>query len=224
MSRDTTPSTSTKGPIQTNTLKRRGLLFILSSPSGAGKTTLSRMLLEADPAIELSISATTRPPRPGEQDGVHYHFVSDAEFDRMIDEDDFYEWAEVFGHRYGTPKGAIRSALKEGRDFLFDIDWQGTQQLYQKDQQDVVSVFILPPSLEELRSRLESRAQDTDEVIDARMDRARAEISHWAEYDYVVINDDVSECFDRVYEILDAERMRRTRQTGLIPFVRELMG
>ena len=213
-----------KGPIQTNTLKRRGLLFILSSPSGAGKTTLSRKLLEADPAIELSISATTRPARPGEVDGVHYHFVSDAEFDRMVDEDDFYEWAEVFGHRYGTPKGAIREALKQGRDFLFDIDWQGTQQLYQKDQQDVVSVFILPPSLPELRRRLESRAQDSAEVIDARMERARAEISHWAEYDYVVINDDVDECFDRVREVLDAERMRRTRQTGLIPFVRKLMG
>ncbi|MEO0871301.1 MAG: guanylate kinase [Pseudomonadota bacterium] len=222
---DDKPSTSqAKGPIQTNTLKRRGLLFILSSPSGAGKTTLSRKLLEADAAIELSVSATTRPPRPGEVDGVHYHFVSDAEFDRMVDEDDFYEWAEVFGHRYGTPKGAIREALKQGRDFLFDIDWQGTQQLYQKDQQDVVSVFILPPSLPELRRRLESRAQDSAEVIDARMERARAEISHWAEYDYVVINDDVDECFDRVCEVLDAERMRRTRQTGLIPFVRELMG
>ncbi|KWV91974.1 guanylate kinase [Erythrobacter sp. YT30] len=211
-------------PLQTNTLKRRGLLFILSSPSGAGKTTLSRMLLEADNHVEMSVSATTRAPRPGEQDGVHYHFVSDAEFDRMIEEDDFYEWAEVFGHRYGTPKGAIRNALKEGRDFLFDIDWQGTQQLYQKDAQDVVSVFILPPSLDELRRRLEARAQDSATVIDARMERARAEISHWAEYDYVVINDDVEECFARVCEILDAERMRRTRQTGLIPFVRELMG
>ncbi len=210
--------------MQTNALKRRGLLFILSSPSGAGKTTLSRKLLAADPSIELSVSATTRPPRPGEVDAVDYHFVSNAEFDRMVEEDDFYEWAEVFGNRYGTPKGAIRNALKEGRDFLFDIDWQGTQQLYQKDQQDVVSVFILPPSLDELRRRLESRAQDSGDVIDARMERARAEISHWAEYDYVVINDDVNECFDRVREILDAERMRRTRQTGLIPFVRELMG
>lgn len=211
-------------PMQTNALKRRGLLFILSSPSGAGKTTLSRMLLEADSSIKLSVSATTRPPRPGEEDGVHYHFVSDEKFDAMVAEDDFYEWAHVFGHRYGTPKGAIRNALKEGEDFLFDIDWQGTQQLYQKDAQDVVSVFILPPSLDELRRRLEARAQDTSDVIDARMERARAEISHWAEYDYVVINDDVDECFERVCEVLDAERMRRTRQTGLIPFVRELMG
>ena len=207
-----------------NKLHRRGLLFILSSPSGAGKTTLSRMLLEADPEIALSVSATTRPPRPGEVDGVHYHFVTDEEFDRMVEEDDFYEWAHVFSHRYGTPKGAIRDGLKRGQDYLFDIDWQGTQQLYQKDQQDVVSVFILPPSLPELRRRLESRAQDSTEVIDSRMERARAEISHWAEYDYVVINDDVEECFARVREVLDAERMRRTRQTGLIPFVRELMG
>ena len=205
-------------------LHRRGLLFILSSPSGAGKTTLSRMLLEADPEISLSISATTRTPRPGEEDGKHYHFVSEAEFDRMVEEDDFYEWAHVFGHRYGTPKGAIREGLKNGRDYLFDIDWQGTQQLKQKDDQDVVTVFVLPPSLEELRRRLEGRNQDSDEVIDARMERARAEISHWAEYDYVVINDNIGDCFDRVREVLDAERMRRKRQTGLIPFVRELMG
>lgn len=205
-------------------LARRGLLFILSSPSGAGKTTLSRKLLEKDADIELSVSATTRPPRPGEEEGVHYRFVADEQFDRMVAEDDFYEWAHVFDYRYGTPKGAIREGLKNGRDYLFDIDWQGTQQLYQKDQQDVVSVFILPPSLEELRRRLEARAQDSEEVIDSRMERARAEISHWAEYDYVVINDDIEECFERVCEVLDAERMRRTRQTGLIPFVRELMG
>jgi guanylate kinase len=208
---------------QTDKLHRRGLLFILSSPSGAGKTTLSRKLLEVDPEIKLSVSATTRPPRPGEIDGVHYHFVSEARFDVMIEEDEFYEWAHVFGYRYGTPKGVIREGLKNGRDYLFDIDWQGTQQLKQKDDQDVVTVFVLPPSLPELRRRLEERAQDTKEVIDARMQRARAEISHWAEYDYVVVNDDIEECFDRVREILDAERMRRTRQTGLIPFVRELM-
>jgi guanylate kinase len=205
-------------------LHRRGVLFILSSPSGAGKTTLSQMLLEADPGIRLSVSATTRPPRPGEEDGVHYHFVSHDEFARMVEDDEFYEWAEVFGHRYGTPKGEIREGLKRGVDYLFDIDWQGTQQLYQKDQQDVVSVFILPPSLPELRRRLQTRAQDSEDVIDHRMARAREEISHWAEYDYVVINDDVDECFECVCQVLDAERMRRTRQTGLIPFVRELMG
>ncbi|MFN4240374.1 MAG: guanylate kinase [Erythrobacter cryptus] len=207
-----------------DTLQRRGLMFILSSPSGAGKTTLSRMLLEADPAIKLSVSATTRPPRPGEIDGVHYHFVSPERFQQMIEADDFYEWAEVFGHRYGTPKGMIRAALKEGQDFLFDIDWQGTQQLYQKDQQDVVRVFILPPSIEELHRRLRSRATDSEEVIAARMERARAEISHWDGYDYVIINDDVEVCFAKVRAILEAERMKRQRQTGLIPFVRHLMG
>ncbi|MFN4113936.1 MAG: guanylate kinase [Sphingomonadaceae bacterium] len=206
------------------TLARRGLMFILSSPSGAGKTTISRMLLEADSEIRLSVSCTTRPIRPGEQDGVHYHFVSDADFDRMVEEDDFYEWAHVFGHRYGTPKARIRAALKEGHDFLFDIDWQGTQQLYQKDQQDVVRVFLLPPSIDELRRRLEGRAQDSQDVINARMERARAEISHWDAYDYVVINDNVQACYGKVQQILSAERMKRQRQTGLIPFVRELMG
>ncbi len=204
-------------------LARRGVLFILSSPSGAGKTTISRMLLEADEAIRLSVSVTTRPPRPGEIEGVHYYFVDDAMFDRLVEEDDFYEWAPVFGYRYGTPKGRIRAALKDGQDFLFDIDWQGTQQLYQKDQQDVVRVFILPPSIAELRRRLESRNTDERAVIDARMERARAEISHWDAYDYVVINEDVNACFAKVREILDAERMKRQRQTGLIPFVRELM-
>ena len=211
-------------PSTSNALKRRGLMFVLSSPSGAGKTTISRMLLAADPTIKLSVSVTTRPARPGEVDGVHYHFVDDARFDRMVEEDDFYEWAHVFGYRYGTPKGHIRTGLKEGQDFLFDIDWQGTQQLYQKDRQDVVSVFILPPSFDELRRRLEARAQDSEEVIAGRMERARGEISHWAEYEYVVINDDVDKCFVKVREILHAERMERTRQTGLIDFVRELMG
>ena len=204
-------------------LHRRGLMFILSSPSGAGKTTISHMLLTADEEIKLSVSATTRPRREGEIDGIDYHFVSEAQFDQMVEKDDFYEWAHVFNHRYGTPKGYIRSGLKEGQDFLFDIDWQGTQQLYQKDQQDVVSVFILPPSLTELRRRLESRGTDASDVIEGRMDRARGEISHWAEYDYVVINDDVDQCFVKVREILHAERMKRTRQTGLIPFVRGLM-
>lgn len=206
-----------------DTLHRRGLMFILSSPSGAGKTTISRMLLEADDEICLSVSATTRPKRPGEIDGVHYHFVEDAEFDRMIEEDDFYEWAPVFGYRYGTPKGHIRAGLKEGQDFLFDIDWQGTQQLYQKDEQDVARVFILPPSLDELHRRLQDRGTDSKDVIDGRMERARAEISHWDGYDYVVVNDDVQVCFEKVRSILHAERMKRARQTGLIGFVRELM-
>jgi guanylate kinase len=206
-----------------DTLQRRGLMLILSSPSGAGKTTISRMLLDADPEIRLSVSATTRPIRPGEVDGVHYHFVDATEFDRMVANDEFYEWAHVFGHRYGTPKAHIRAGLKAGEDFLFDIDWQGTQQLFQKDQQDVVRIFILPPSLEELHRRLEDRGTDSAEVIEARMARARAEISHWDGYDYVLINDDIDECFAKTREILNAERMKRARQTGLIGFVRELM-
>ncbi|MFM6931450.1 MAG: guanylate kinase [Novosphingobium sp.] len=206
-----------------DTLQRRGLMFILSSPSGAGKTTIARRLLEQDSEIRLSVSVTTRPMRPGEVDGKDYHFVSKAEFDRMVEEDEFYEWAHVFDHCYGTPKSQIRAGLKAGEDFLFDIDWQGTQQLYQKDQQDVVRVFLLPPSIEELRRRLDGRATDAAEVIQARMERARAEISHWDGYDYVVVNDDIDLCFDKVRQILEAERMRRQRQTGLIGFVRELM-
>ena len=206
-----------------DTLQRRGLMLILSSPSGAGKTTISRMLLGRDGELALSVSATTRPIRAGEVDGVHYHFVSQAEFDVMVDDDAFYEWATVFGHSYGTPKAAIRAGLKDGRDFLFDIDWQGTQQLYQKDQQDVVRVFILPPSLDELQRRLTGRGTDSAEVIEARMARARAEISHWDGYDYVVVNDDVEDCYGKVAQILAAERMKRARQTGLIGFVRGLM-
>ena len=206
-----------------DTLQRRGLMFILSSPSGAGKTTISHKLLKHDPAIQLSVSATTRPIRPGEIDGKDYQFVSQAAFDAMVEQDELYEWARVFDHCYGTPKAQIRAGLKEGRDFLFDIDWQGTQQLYQKDQQDVVRVFILPPSLDELHRRLINRAQDSSEVIESRMERARAEISHWDGYDYVVVNDDVDECFGKVREILGAERMKRARQTGLIGFVRKLM-
>jgi guanylate kinase len=198
-------------------------MFILSSPSGAGKTTISRMLLDRDAEIALSVSATTRPIRPGEIEGVHYHFVDQAEFDRMVEADEFYEWAEVFGHCYGTPKAHIREGLKEGQDYLFDIDWQGTQQLYQKDQQDVVRVFLLPPSIAELRERLTGRGTDSIDVIQARMDRARAEISHWDGYDYVVVNDDIEACYNQVREILHAERMKRARQTGLIGFVRELM-
>ena len=206
-----------------DTLHRRGLMFILSSPSGAGKTTIARRLLREDPEIRLSVSVTTRPMRPGEVDGKDYHFVSQAEFDRMVEDDEFYEWAHVFDHCYGTPKAQIRAGLKAGEDFLFDIDWQGTQQLYQKDQQDVVRVFLLPPSIDELRRRLNGRATDSAEVIQDRMDRARAEISHWDGYDYVVVNDDIDLCFEKVTQILEAERMRRQRQTGLIGFVRELM-
>jgi guanylate kinase len=203
-------------------LKRRGLMFILSSPSGAGKTTVSRMLLEADGEIGLSVSVTTRPKRPGEVDGKDYIFVDKAEFERRVNAGHFLEWAEVFGHLYGTPKAEIKAGLKAGRDFLFDIDWQGTQQLYQRMETDVVRVFLLPPSIGALEQRLRKRATDSEEVIAARMARARAEISHWDGYDYVVVNDDIDACFETVRKILETERLSRARQTGLIDFVRDL--
>lgn len=204
-------------------LARRGLLFILSSPSGAGKSTIARMLLEADDQIALSVSVTTRPPRPGEVDGKDYHFVDEAEFHRLVEENALLEWAKVFGHYYGTPKAQVKQGLREGQDFLFDIDWQGTQQLYQRAEGDVVRVFILPPSLDELHRRLRSRNTDSEEVIAGRMARAQDEISHWDGYDFVVINDNVSSCFEKVRQILNSERMRRARQTGLIDYVRDLM-
>lgn len=197
-------------------------MFIMSSPSGAGKTTISRMLLERDGHIRMSVSCTTRPPRPGEIDGKDYHFIGQDQFDRMVENGEFLEWATVFGNCYGTPKAQVKAGLKDGRDYLFDIDWQGTQQLYQKLERDVVRVFLLPPSIDELRRRLTGRGTDSAEVIAARMERARSEISHWDGYDYVVVNDDIDACFAKVQQILAAERMRRARQTGLIGFVREL--
>ncbi len=206
-----------------DTLHRRGLMFILSSPSGAGKTTIARRLLEHDAEIRMSVSATTRPIRPGEVDGKDYIFTDRANFDQMVENSEFMEWAEVFGNCYGTPKAQIKAGLREGQDFLFDIDWQGTQQLYQKAAVDVVRVFLLPPSLEELHRRLTSRGTDSADVIAGRMARAQAEISHWDSYDYVVVNDDIDACFAKVQQILAAERMRRARQTGLIGFVRQLM-
>lgn len=205
-----------------DTLHRRGLMFILSSPSGAGKTTIARRLLEHDPEICMSVSVTTRPMRPGEVDGKDYHFTTQPEFDRMVEEGHFLEWAHVFGYSYGTPKSQVKAGLREGQDFLFDIDWQGTQQLYQKAERDVVRVFLLPPSIDELRRRLTGRATDSADVIEARMARAQSEISHWDGYDYVIVNDDIDSCFNKVIQILAAERMSRARQTGLIGFVREL--
>ena len=203
-------------------LHRRGLMFILSSPSGAGKTTVSRKLLAQDGRLRMSVSVTTRSPRPGEIDGRDYHFVDQATFDAMVEQGEFLEWAHVFGHSYGTPKAEVKAGLKDGKDYLFDIDWQGTQQLYQKMQSDVVRVFLLPPSIDELRRRLNARGTDSAEVIASRMDRAKAEISHWDGYDYVIVNDDIDTCFAKVLQILASERMRRMRQTGLIGFVREL--
>jgi guanylate kinase len=208
---------------ETPGLSRRGLLIVLSSPSGAGKSTISRMLLAADPEITMSISATTRPKRPGERDDVDYHFVSDAEFDRMIAEGEFVEWAPVFGHRYGTPKAPVKAALKAGRDILFDIDWQGTQQLQAAMGEDLVRIFILPPSMAELERRLHARGTDSAEVISDRMARAAGEISHWPEYDYVLINRDTAECLGEVRSIVAAERLRRGRQVGMVPFVRDLV-
>jgi guanylate kinase len=201
---------------------RRGLMLVLSSPSGAGKTTLSRRLLESDDAIDLSISVTTRPPRPGEVDGRDYHFIDRAQFDALVARDELLEWAQVFGNRYGTPRGPVEKALSSGRDVLFDIDWQGTQQLREKGRADLVSVFVLPPSIPDLEQRLKSRAQDTPDVIRSRMAKASDEMSHWAEYDYVVINREISDAFEDVRAILGAERLKRERQPGLSAFVRSL--
>jgi guanylate kinase len=206
-----------------HSLQRRGLMFVLSSPSGAGKTTIARKLLAQDAEIAMSVSVTTRPLRPGEVEGTDYIFVDHDEFARMVEAGEFLEWAEVFGHHYGTPKAQIKAGLKDGQDYLFDIDWQGTQQLYQRMETDVVRVFLLPPSIESLEARLRARGTDSNEVIEGRMARAQAEISHWDGYDYVVINDDIEQCFAEVHGILRAERLRRARQTGLVDFVRGLM-
>ena len=206
-----------------NPLLRRGLLFVLSSPSGAGKTTISHMILEADDGIGLSVSATTRPIRPGEVDGQDYHFVNDEEFDRLVADGHFLEWAHVFGHRYGTLKSEVVKQIESGRDVLLDIDWQGTQQLKQVDP-DIVRVFVLPPSMGELERRLRSRNTDSEDVIHRRMARAAAEISHWAEYDYVLINNDAEKCRELVHNILKAERLKATRRVFLHDFVRKLIG
>jgi guanylate kinase len=204
-------------------IARRGLLFVLSSPSGAGKTSLSRALLAADPHIRMSVSVTTRPPRPGELDGKDYFFISKERFTEMRDRGELLEWARVFGNLYGTPKRPVEDAVAKGRDVMFDIDWQGTQQLAQAMKDDLVRVFILPPSAEELRERLIKRAQDSATVVAKRMAEATREISHWAEYDYAVVNDDLETATKQIIAILAAERLKRRRQTGLTEFVRSLM-
>jgi guanylate kinase len=203
---------------------RRGILFVLSSPSGAGKTTLARRLLAAETDMAVSVSATTRAKRPGEVEGVDYFFKSGDEFDRLVAEDSLLEWAHVFGNRYGTPRGPVETALKVGRDILFDVDWQGTQQLTQSAGEDVVSIFLLPPSMSELERRLKARRTDSAEVIADRMSRAAAEISHWPEYDYVLVNDDVDACFEAVHAVVRAERLRRSRRgEWLTRFTRDMV-
>ena len=207
---------------QKKKIARRGLMLVLSSPSGAGKTTLSRMLLKADRHVELSVSVTTRPQRPGEINGRDYHFIDNVRFESMVKSGKLLEWAEVFGHRYGTPRMPVEKALRAGRDVLFDIDWQGTQQLREKARDDLVTVFILPPSVKELQRRLERRAQDTRAIIAGRMSKAAGEMSHWPEYDYVIVNRDKKDAFAEVRAILAAERLKRERQIGLSALVRDL--
>lgn len=201
---------------------RRGLLLILSSPSGAGKSTLSRMLMEWDPTMRFSVSATTRPPRPGETDGREYYFRSRDDFNAMVAAGDMLEHAEVFGNLYGSPRGPVEAAMKAGRDTVFDIDWQGGQQIKQSMRDDVVSIFILPPSIAELERRLRGRGQDSDEVIAGRMAKSRDEISHWAEYDFVLVNTDLDATFEDLKTIVQGQRLRRDRQPALSEFVRGL--
>lgn len=204
-------------------IARRGLLLVLSSPSGAGKTTLSRKLLEADPSISMSVSVTTRAQRPGEQDGRDYHFITKEQFIQLRDAGELLEYAEVFGNFYGTPRKPVEQALQAGKDVLFDIDWQGTQQLAQVMEDDLVRVFILPPSAEMLRERLINRQQDSMSVVAKRMAEASSEISHWAEYEYVIVNDDLTTAGEAITAILTAERLKRKRGTGLTAFVRDLL-
>jgi guanylate kinase len=205
------------------TMQRKGLLLILSSPSGAGKSTLARRLMAWDPTMRFSVSATTRAPRPGEVDGREYYFRSHAEFEEMVAAGQMLEHATVFDNRYGSPRAPVEAAMAEGRDTLFDIDWQGGQQIRASAlARDVVSVFILPPSIAELDRRLRTRGQDSDEVIAGRMAKSESEISHWGEYDYVIINDDIDKSFNALTTILQAERMRRDRQPGLPDFIRDL--
>jgi guanylate kinase len=210
-------------PLPSSRIKRRGLMLVLSSPSGAGKSTIARNLLETDPQLNLSVSVTTRPRRASEIDGVHYHFLTEREFARLRDNDELLEWAQVHGNFYGTPREAAERAMAEGRDMLFDIDWQGALQLQERMTADVVSIFVLPPSMAELRARLNRRAEDSAEVIEQRLANAREEIEHWREYDYCVVNDDLERAYDAVRAIVQSERLRRDRRPGLFEFVSDLL-
>jgi guanylate kinase len=203
-------------------ITRRGILLVLSSPSGAGKTTITRELVQRDPRLHISVSVTTRPPRKGELNGRHYHFVNGARFDEMVAGGELLEHASVFGHFYGTPRAPVDAALSAGRDIISDIDWQGTQQLAPTVRDDLVAVFVLPPSMAALEERLKTRAQDSDEVVRARMAKSSDEMSHWPEYDYVLINHDIAESVRQVQAILAAERVRRGRLRGLADFVNRL--
>ncbi len=203
-------------------ISRRGLMMVFSSPSGAGKSTISKEILRIHENLSMSISATTRPIRPGESNGKDYVFIDQTEFDHMVLKGELLEYATVFGHSYGTPRSPVEIALSQGHDVMFDVDWQGTQQLKQNAREDIVSIFILPPSIQELESRLYARAQDTVEVVKARMGKATSEMSHWAEYDYVIINHRLDESVEQVGTILAAERLRRDRRVGLGEFIREL--
>jgi len=204
-------------------IARRGIMLIVSSPSGAGKTTLTRNLLEQEENVSLSISVTTRERRASEIDGVHYHFISKRQFEIMRDGGELLEWAEVHGNYYGTPREPVERALEEGRDILFDIDWQGTQQLYERMRSDVVSVFVLPPTAEELKARLERRAEDSPDIIARRLKNAAEEIPHWGEYDYVLVNRDLDKSFARLRGILTAERLKRVQQADIQEFVDKLL-
>ncbi len=204
-------------------MARRGLMLVLSSPSGAGKSTIAHNLLEQDKNLELSISVTTRARRRSEVEGVHYHFIGERTFAAMRDGDELLEWAEVHGNFYGTPRAPVEEALGEGRDILFDIDWQGTLQLYDRMRPDMVGIFVLPPSMQELKSRLERRAEDSQEVIARRLANAKVEIEHWDDYDYVIVNDDLNTAHQNVRAILTAERLKRSRQTGMVAFARTLI-
>ncbi len=224
MSEPTTPAAGTTVSADTAEKARRGLMLVLSSPSGAGKSTIARLLLDKEENLELSISVTTRPRRSSEVDGIHYHFLDTKRFDQMKEHDELLEWAEVHGNAYATPRGPVENAIENGRDILFDIDIQGTFQLYDKMRADVVSIFILPPSISEMKSRLRRRAEDTEEVILRRLETAVGEMKHWSKYDYIVVNDDLERAYENVRAILRAERLKQSRSSAIGPLIDGMVG